>query len=328
MKDKKWILIGLGCSIISILFIVLSNYLINPNYYFKHNIFSIEKSNPDERKFKTNYLANNQSTNNFNTILLGSSVATYINQLDFLNMSVYNYAVSGMIPQEYIYAIDYLDSQNSHKVENVIIGLDFYTSNKNEIERISSFNIKHYISNPTMKYVTLENIKFLLEGEPLSRYYYRWKNIKYAIKLDNDIIKRNMEYSIRIIKKELNDYVYYLKYKEDLFSIKNRYKNKFFIIFIPPITTPLLHLILKEHFIEYKRWVKDIIAVFGQVHSFAYFNETSNDFLNNFQDGRHFYPSVGVKIAKDISNNETKHSIILTKDNIDIWLRNLRDNLK
>ncbi|MGJ9458149.1 hypothetical protein [Oceanobacillus sp. CF4.6] len=52
---------------------------------------------------------------------------------------------------------------------------------------------------------------------------------------------------------------------------------------------------------DYKRWLNDIIAVFGGVYNFMYPNSITND-LSNYFDGHHFYPEVGNMIAETISN--------------------------
>ncbi|MFY0672233.1 MAG: hypothetical protein JXQ87_02435 [Bacteroidia bacterium] len=80
----------------------------------------------DERSQKTNYLVSQKPT--FNNLILGSSRASYL-PTKTLKGKWFNYAVSGMYPDEYLgYAKIAQDYSENHRLDTIIIGLDFWAT--------------------------------------------------------------------------------------------------------------------------------------------------------------------------------------------------------
>lgn len=122
-------------------------------------------------------------------------------------------------------------------------------------------------------------------------------------------------------------YRYNERYKEDFIKIKNKYSDKNFIIFISPVSKQLINIIWQYRFEEYKRWLRELVSVFGNIYNFAYHNDITNN-LNNYQDLRHYYPYVGKIIINSILDNTQKSYVILNKNNIEEWFEIIEKNKK
>lgn len=185
MSSVAWVKNSFYVILFILLAIATVNFLINENHYFEHNFLKIKKHQPDERKYKTNYIEYSKKINKYDSLLLGSSVSTYISQKDFININMFNYAVSGMIPKEYFPTIEYFE-KNNKGLKKIYIGLEFFSTNLNEVNRIAKFNISKYINKKNkMSYLLtflfkIPNIKIYSDS---MTYYHRWENVHYAKKI-------------------------------------------------------------------------------------------------------------------------------------------------
>jgi hypothetical protein len=335
LKKKIWVYKSIYILIISLSVIAITLYLYNSNYYFNHNLLNINKFTPNERKYKTNYL--NKKENNYNSILLGSSSTSYINENDFDKFIVYNYSVSAMIPSEYQYAISHLDKNNKKRVKNIFIAIEFFTTNYNEVTRLKDLNIENYILESqehtyfikellnisTLKHI-LENILSPIEYET---YYTRWENIHHAQVLNEKIVNERIIVGInkRHIR-ELQKYKYYSHYKDELLSLKKNNLTKQFYIFITPVAKPYMDLILRTRFKSYVKWLKETIEVFGSIYIHPYSNSITNNYLKHFTDNRHYLPSTGKEIINSMFNKKDKYDKnynLLTKESINLYINKL-----
>ena len=83
---------------------------------------------------------------------------------------------------------------------------------------------------------------------------------------------------------------------------------------------------------EYERWLKELIEVFGEVHHFMTINSITSN-LENYPDDDHAYPHIVKLIANKISNQNNENipkdfGVLVTKENIDEHLENLREQIK
>ena len=331
MKSKEWVVRSL-CTVIIItcglaVFLNLYNY----NYYFNHNALNINKFQPDERKYKTNYLNNNE--NNYDSILLGSSSTTYINENYFEKFKVFNYSVSGMIPLEYQHAIKHLESKNKGDIKNIFIALEFFTSNYNEVTRINKFNIGHYILESEDNLYVLKELLNLaslrniiadnVRTGDFEKYYIRWGNVHHTKIFNEKLVSEKIKAGIKKHTKEFAAYTYHMRYKDELLSLKKNNSNKNFYIIITPVAKPYMDLILKNKFQSYIAWLEETVEVFESIYIYPYSNSITNNYLTNFKDNRHYYPIVGKEIVDSIFNENDNELILLTKNNIGSYLSDL-----
>ena len=342
MKSTKWIKIFFGLSLIGVLFIGGVNYIVDPLWMFDHsNKLNQKQEGFDERQQRTNYIYF-KSKGDFDGILLGSSRATFVNQNDFKNMNIFNYSSSSMQPFEYKGYIDFAKKVKGKDLKYIIIASDFYGTN---IPKDIKFeNPEFYIGN-TLNFAyksifsidaiskSIKNIKFSLFGTSM---YYDRENIKYQDKVSEaDRYKRYTE-NIKRHTLELSypKYEYNNEYINILKTIKNENLNSKFIIYTSAVTSDLLVSIIKngKRWEDYKRWLHELVEVFGEINHFMSINSITNN-LENYPDDDHAYPSVLKLLANKLSNVENKNipedfGVLVTKDNIDEHLENLRKQIK
>lgn len=342
MSSKKFLKIVLGLSFFVAILIGGVNYIVDPLWMFDHsNKFNQKQDGFDERQQKTNYIYF-KSKGYFDGILLGSSRATFVNQNDFKNMNIFNYSSSSMQPFEYKGYIDFAKKIKGKDLKYIIIGSDFYGTN---IPKDIKFeNPEFYIGN-TLNfayksvlsvdaiYKSIKNIKFSLFGTSM---YYDRENIKYQDKVSED--ERNIRYAINIKRHTLElsypKYKYNDEYINILKTIKNENLNSKFIIYTSAVTSDLLVAIIKngKRWEDYKRWLHELVEVFGEVHHFMTINTITKN-LENYPDDDHAYPSVLKLLANKLSNFPNKDipedfGVLVTKDNINEHLENLRKQIK
>ncbi|WP_373073745.1 hypothetical protein [Sulfurimonas sp.] len=296
----------------------------------------------DEREQKTNYI-NSHNMKKFDSVLLGSSRSTFINQNSFVNMNVYNYAVNSMYPTEYREYINFFKDNVNHKLKYIILGVDFFGTNKKfpitfnkpsfYLEKSSSILYKF---NNLLSYDMLEfskkNIKNYFYNKEFI--YYDRANIKYHDILDETTRKKRYKMTLtkHIKGFEGKNYEYNENYVQIFEKIKQENKESQFIVFTPPVTADLLVAIIRDtnRYNEYKRWLYDLIHTFGKVYHFMDINSMTTNF-SNYPDDDHMYPkhiNLVAKIISSKSNNIDDFGVILDKDNIKEYLYELQKKYK
>ena len=342
MKNKKFLRV-VFISSFSIIFLVVSvNYIVDPLWLFNHsNRLNQKQGSYDERQLKSNYLYF-KLKQNFDGILLGSSRATYVDQNDFVNMNIFNYSSGAMQPYEYKFYIDFAKKVKGKDLKYIIIGSDFFGTIA--LDKNIRINPDKYTKNITdlNKYKSLfsintfnksiSNIRYSLRDREM---YYNRGNIKYhKIIPMNEMIKKHIM-SLKANTKffEYPNYKYDDEYINILKTIKNENINTKFIIYTSAITSDLLVSIVKnaEKWNEYKRWLNELIEVFGEVNHFMTINTITRN-LENYYDDNHAYPFVLKLLANKLSNYENKDipqdfGVLLTKNNIDEYLNSLKKEI-
>lgn len=342
MKYKLFVIKFFKYFLILTISIVLINFIVDPLFIFKvSQQFDIKNKDFNERVQKTNYLA--YIDNDFDSILLGNSRATYINtkRIDKkIGGKVFNYAVNAMSSSEYDKVIQNF-IKLTHKVPKVIfIGLDpFHIGNNN------SENIQNALKNISDKYypfkqlLSLDLLKFSIRGLNTTYEYY------------NNIFDRKERFYDRKLTKGLQT-INTISNKNNIIAFKNsniridpkanldiltalvqKYNQSKFIIFTMPIQDVVLDKYFKHK--SYILWLKNLVNIFGTVNHFMYHNNISKSYYAFF-DGFHFYPYVGNKIVENIASlptdiNSVHFGIELNKQNInryEIYLNNLKEKGK
>ena len=330
MNAKKWIKIYSFFIFISIMVIGFINYIIDPMWMFKHSYkFNNLQNAFNEKILKTYYLNNNYTK--FNSLLIGSSRTTYYNQNRFNNMHVFNYAISGGKPYEYIDFINYYSKKSEMKY--LILGLDFRDCKldvgENKSKRIDKN--KTLLSNIDNNVFIIDFIKNYLTFDMLK---YSITNVYRAIKhktYHRSYNRNNIALSDKVSEKEveklalIRSKTYYantLSYDNNISNVFRKiqidHPNTKIIVYTTPLSKPFLDYIFsnKELKMYYFRWIKDLVNSFDEIYFTTYYNSLSLNYKHYSMDGDHFYPSVGKELTQFITKGKETNSKIDIANNI------------
>lgn len=343
MTSKNWIKTWFLISIIIISIVGLSNYIIDPLWTFSHsNKYNSYQKGFNERQQKTNYVYFN-GLDNYDGVLLGSSRTTFINQNDFGGMKVYNYSLSSLFPSEYEGYLNFSKKIKGEDFKYIVIGADFYHSMKQK--KIEHELPSYYIDNASSLFyrykalISLDllkkswvNFKFYLRKKP--KKYYSRDNVRHSQKVSEKTRLANYTKMLKLHTDTFigSNYEPNENYIEILKKLKKYNPNSKFIIFTSPISADLLSSIIMngKRIGEYQKWVKEIIEVFGEVHHFMSVNSVTKN-LQNYPDDDHYYPYIAKLLANKISKKDNPDipkdfGILLTKDNIDAYLKDQKND--
>lgn len=313
MKDKTFVITIISLVILSIFPVGFFNYLIDPMWTFNQsNPYNDVQTVINERQQKTNTI--HFQPFEYDTLLLGSSRSTYINQHEFKDMSVYNYAVSDMSILEYKSFLDFAKREKGSEFKTIILGLDFFKTSVQESKPLSIDDYVAAANEPFYRYKNLlskEILEYSWRNYQMSRAdkivevrNYNRENVASAMAIDPDVKIDQTTEKIQKFRDVFygDTYEYNPEYKNILKELKENNPKTSFIVFTTPISTELFQALVDEGRLEdYDQWLRDIISEFGGVYNFMYPNSVTNDIYNYF-DGHHFYPHVGTFIAHRISN--------------------------
>lgn len=344
MSDKKWIKINLILISIFVLIIATINYIIDPHWSFSHknNLNQIQLPF-NERQQKTNRIYF-EGLNKYDGLLIGSSRTTFINQNDFYNMHIYNYGLDSIYPFEYEDYINFAKKIKGKDFKYIIIGADFYNTQKPH--NLKFKHPQHYINNSESlgnRYKMLFSIDSLKKSianieanlSKTAPIYYTRENIKKRPKVSEEERVKNYNRHLIVHVNHFigKNYQPNLDYLVILKRLKKANPNTKFIIFTSPISANLLVEILKKgkKINEFKKWLKDLVDIFGEVNHFMMINSITKN-LQNYPDDDHYYPYIGKLLANQISKKKNNSipkdfGILLTKDNIDNYLKNFENNI-
>ncbi len=329
-KTLKWML-GIFFSFMALIGTI--NYTMDSYWTFDHeNRFNQMQTGANERQQKTNYIYFHPF--DYDSILVGSSRTTLINQNDFYPpYKVFNYAVSMMMPQEYKPYIEFAKKIKGSDFEAIILALDFFGTNK--LQKVE--NPKPVIENTTSflyRYKLLFSIDALRNSIANLRRYFTGK--KYRRSYDRHNVATtdplDPEFAKKLIERRTHweeVYVYNDKYKSILQDLKKSNPNSKFIVFTTPVSSHMFHLMINEGRLkDYERWLREIVDVFGKVTNFMTENSITIDYPHNFVDSNHFYPRIGTLIAhkvigRDDPNIPPDFGDVITKENIDEYIKAL-----
>lgn len=335
MNNKTWI-----NYLFILLFLVMMptsalNYWMDPLWTFSHSHkYNQAQNGTNERQLKTNKIYFT-GLEQYDTLFLGSSRSTYISQNDFLGLNVFNLACSNMVPFEYSQWINIAKKIKVKEFKYIIIGIDFWATGEKEAMKVKKENKSpaSYLQKakePFYRYkslVSYDTLKSSLKNldhykTPSTKDYTR-QNIKQTKIISQARKSRNIEKQLKSFLPEYGKpYIYHKDLKKIMLAVKNSNPNSKFIIFTTPTSKQLFNFMLEnDRYEDYKRWLYDVVEVFGKVHNFMGVNSiTSNE--NNYPDLHHYYPFVGKIIAQKVSPNSNMEvpndfGVLLNKNNID-----------
>jgi hypothetical protein len=290
------------------LFVLLGvfNYYIDPMWCFRHaNRHNSVQAEIDDRQQKTNYLKFRGAT--YDTLIVGNSRVRMMDHNDF-GPRAYNYAMAGMIPREYRDFIDYAKKVNGRDFKEIYLGLSFAHSNS-KIAYFSGRKPSYYIEKaeePLYRYTQL------MSGDVFD---YSFKNFRFARRknlttyFDRDNVQHVTRSRVQFDKTLAKDmgstvdayrksYQYMDDYRSILESIKNDNPSTRITVFTTPVSQPLFcAMVVEGRMNDYKRWLRDIVDVYGEVHHFEYLTSVARDPRRYYMDGHHYYPETGRLLA-------------------------------
>lgn len=341
MTEKGFTIATLVLISICILPIALFNYFIDPLWTFNTNHkYNQIQTVINERQQKTNTLYfDNQP---YDTLLIGSSRTTYINQNEFSNRNVFNYAVADLSFKDYNEMIEFAKSQKGVNLDTIIIGVDFFKTSIAETSADSDFQTyleqakepfyryKNLLSLEVLDY-SRHNYRLSNAGEIVEARNYNRENVADAFHIDRQQKEQETVEKINKFRNEFfkdEKYEYNPEFKAMLELIKQNNPNTEFIIFTTPIYSGLFDALIEEgRYPDYVRWLEDITDVFGEVYHFMYPNSVTNN-IENYFDGHHFYPNVGTMIAHVINGERSVEEpddfgVLIKKDELENRLNEL-----
>lgn len=333
---KKKIFVFLFCFLFMPSSLLIINIIIDPMLKFGTNVIDRTFSASLEREQKTNLIY--RTAKNYDSILFGSSRATFINQNNFLNMKVFNYAVSSERLSEFKPYLDFFRDLKDKEPKNIILGLDFYHTNGFIDDDFSNFQRPEYYIRQTRSFEYLFSLIFssdLLKSSIKSisktsyeEPYYDNSFIKFQNKVSEKTRLERYQSNIKgHLKANFGDkYFWNSKVFDEYREIKESYPNSKIIAFTQPITSELFATYMKKagHFENYKKWIKGLVEIYGEIYCFMGINNITTN-LENYPDDDHYYPEIGKIIAYKLStmdfDSEPKDfGVIVNKNNVDEFL--------
>jgi hypothetical protein len=331
-RYRKWLITLLFFITIPLLAVGFINYYMDPLWCFSHSHhWNNAQLDLNDRQQKTNALVFQKPE--FDSILLGSSISTYINHNDFKGMRVYNYASPLMRPWEYGGYVANATKAGGSAPKNIILGLDFFGSNKIMRERFDD-PIKYYETANSFlyRYKVLFNIKtfdFSKRNFKQSRKNTRAVYTREYVRSFPDLGAHKIK--LTDIDRKTEKYEYNNEIKGMLGKLKEANNSSHFIVFLTPASRHYFCFYVEQGRLpDYERWVRDVVDVFGGVYNFMYLNPVTED-DTNFFDAGHFYPKIGTLIAEKITGKETGNpdfGVLVTPENLEDHLKFLRENSK
>jgi hypothetical protein len=341
-SHKKW-LAGLLASL-ALLLIALAvfNWAVDPLWCFGHPHWFTHMQKPfNERHQKTNHLTFVKD-GYYDAVIVGNSRTSLINQNDFGGMRAYNYSVPGMTAYEFGDYLNYFRKRNGAP-KTIIMGIDF--DDTNDKLQFPTQRPDYYITtaeSPLYRYkelFTYDTFRYSRENLTIDKFIKHNAHGGGAIIYNNDNVAtllppldeaRRQEY----IKREIGNlkasyrtgYHYRTDLAESLKQIKDENPQSRFIAFSTPVSKLYFCAMVDEGKLpDYKRWLREMVGVYGEVWSFQDLNSVTIDYHKNYSDSHHYYPYVGTMVAHRItgvsdSSIPADFGVLVNRQNIDQYL--------
>jgi len=343
MNVKKWLLYTGSIVVFSLGSVFLVNYVVDPLWMYSFdNRFNSMQYSMDDRQLKTNKFYFRPEPE-IDTLLIGSSRTSYISEKAFKDNKVFNFAEDNLCLFEIKGTIEAAKQIHGKDFDTIIIGFDFFGSSKGgwikeqKIKRPSQLIYLEKASKPFYRFkstLSFNTLKYSLIN--VKRYVTKRARITYDrdnIKGYNLYDKNQKELGFKALKAffKKNYYGTYIYDENNLNafkSIKMSNKNSKFIVFITPVHKSIYLSMIKNGLIDdYKRWLGEIVDVFGEVYDFTGINSVNIN-KDNYKDPQHFNPKIGDLVAKRIMNQSLEEvpedfGILVNKDNIQQYVENI-----
>lgn len=341
-KYKSWILkLVIVAVILSPVVIapMYFNYYIDPLWNFNHsNEWNDYQVGFDERQQKTNYIIHHPFE--YDSLVIGTSRVTYMDQTQFQNNNVYNYSLSDLHIDEYVPYIEFAKKRKRNEFDRIYIELYFGSFSVSTVKFNEPNTYFDIALNPLYRYSTLfsyNTLMYSLENKKYSEanFFEGFRSYNRNNVATTSYINKNIDALMNgyqeFFERKKQNIVYDHRYKGKLIQLKMLNPNSQIIIFADPIPKARLRAMINdpEYFSLLKTWYKDMTEVFGQVYSFQLINEyTGNN--NYWFDAFHYYPNFGDKMIANLEGREHDEAfmMIVTEDNLEEYFSLLQNQAK
>lgn len=321
---KKWTLYNITLILATLGIVALFNWFIDPMWTFNQsNFLTIYQNDFDERQQKVNRMYFNDFK--YDALMLGSSKVTYMNQNHVTTHKTFNAAVNDMRPNEFIPMIHFAKKMNKSDFKEIVIGLDFERMMSNPKTQTIE-NYEKITTSPFYRYKLLFSIDTLQYGlqnlNNITGSDFKRRSKVYT----NDFVVSSYKKSPQSIQSKIKEYnkpftpEYNKNLKTIFATLKRENPNTKFTVFITPLPSPLIKTMFssKENVKLYKKYIKELVATFGEIHTFLYLNNVNDNYLNTYTDSGHFYPYIGDYIINSLHsqvNSPNQFGIYINEDN-------------
>ncbi len=331
MKPATWIIVFVSIVLCCFGTLAYLNWWADPFYIYNHEDTPFTcKYGWDERLQKTNKIRSGKE--DYDAVLLGSSVATYINQNHFKKNRVFNYAASGMRPEEFDGYLKFFKRENTGDVKTVFISADFLEYFDNDylvdspesyVEKVSApeYRVKELLSLSTALIGILSGddsnpSEWLRHYEPGNVANIARRSVK---TVEQTIIRSLQTEDFRDLKVDR-------EYESILDDIIATAVDSRIIVFTSPISHFRTELFFERGKREdYENWLRLLVRKFGKVFHFSDINSITSNHREYYYDSYHSYPEVGDMMIKFIESEgairKDDFGVVLTSKNIDSYLR-------
>lgn len=342
MKPRNWLI---KLCLVSVLFlglpigsVIAFNYYIDPFWAYTHSHDNNDiQLGFNERIQKTNWL-NARAPLGYNDLLIGTSRTTYINASNF-EKPTFHYGLSSLHITEYLDYMKYAEKKNGQPFETIYMEMTSrsfdlaYKPQFNEAQSIIDesekefYRLTHLFSNNTFERAknNYEHSKVDYSDHPRIydrdmhvTTYYESKDIELAVQ---KFIRFQNE---RQAEGKLVHF-YDPSFKQSLVDMKESFPQAQFVVFTDLILMERLNITFESEPLRraYKRYIREMVEVFGTVYSFHVSNEVTTT-RENFFDLYHFYPQVGDLVAQELQQRQNSELMTLvTEDNIEEYFAGL-----
>ncbi|OHD63023.1 MAG: hypothetical protein A2176_09365 [Spirochaetes bacterium RBG_13_51_14] len=309
------------------------NYYMDPLWCFSlSHRYNQKQDDFNERQQKTNFITFHDF--DYQGLVMGSSTSTNINQHSFKGIRVYNYAINGLQPAEYLPYIRYARKRNGRDFDYIFMGVDFLFAttlgpSPFDPEQIFSdtngwlYRVKILVSLDTLKF-SRRNFMNYLYGRHI---YYDRNNTKLTTILSRDMQEYNMKMLMEHIETSPNQYSfknfkYNKNYHTFLDDIRDKNPASKFIVFTTPVIEQFLKMMVKYNLLDdYLHWIREIVEIYGECYHFMYPTDISKNYMKNFHDPNHYYPFVADMMVDAIHNKkitgDTDFGMYINRSNIE-----------
>jgi hypothetical protein len=341
MTEKKW-LIYVALMILITLGIITCSMYWSDTYSVAHTERTSFYTEPNKNIIKVEYILKNKMK--YDSFVFGSSRVGAINPLNIKNGKYYNMTYSEGIPHEHFLNIK-LFLNSGVKINNLLIGLDDFSYQVSfDKHQQQGLTKSHYLATETSKFSFYKDYFFRFPlGEDrrhmLNKFYNKnpsyldvsmqekdylkingVKDFNSSEHLNASIFNKPTHYNNNVLSQTIND----------IYQINKicKINNINCIFFINPIHQTTFKYLNKELFIEFKKQLGNIT----QYYDFSNQNSIST---NNYywHETSHYRNIVGdVMLAKIFNDPSIKvpkdFGVLVTKENIDQHLQNLKNQIK
>lgn len=344
-KNKKFIKLFFGFSILFLFATILFNFVIDPYQQYRKPTLYKTFYGSEQRGFNPG-LAKNHS---YSSIVTGSSMTEnfLISKVSEIMPDPIKLSISAATAHE-IFLILNTAFASKNEVKNILVGLDIY-SVSGDYKRLSSENSMplyiydydylndiFYLANFDIvkRFAMIVSAQIFLKNDP--RWEYEHMYVRQHLH-ENDFGKKNV---LNMLSKDKKEYIKKDDNKKWNFDVlKNSFNHNFlqliksnpdknFIFFYPPYSV-----------IEYNNWKEKeilddielfkryVIGEFAKLPNVSIYDFQSADFittnLDNYRDFSHYHQKINSWMIDQIKVK----NYLVTEQNIDAHLENIRNQI-